>query len=161
MAAFQLNSMHSRTHRRNQLLERADQGMAMSGQHGVITAGSIALYTTAFTAIISTFDGTTDLSCDTRSDPLTLHNSPIVLDELISHSNALSFGFVKQAAPVAPAELVVDMSRLGGVAAQLRKAAPIALQYSCRALLSYSAGCCTHHRMHKQMVSALSGDVLI
>ena len=47
------------------------------------------------------------------------HNSPIVLDKLISHSDALSFGFVKQAAPVTPAKFVVDVSRLGSVAAQL------------------------------------------
>lgn len=91
---------HNRIVRRNQLWEHADQGIAMCGQQGVTITSSNALYTTAFTAIISTFWGMTDLLCDSRSDlmalhTMALHNSPVILDKLISHSNALSFGFVE------------------------------------------------------------------
>jgi hypothetical protein len=45
--------------------------------------------------------------------------APVVLHKLISHSNTSGFGLVKKALPVAPAELVVDVSRLGCVASQL------------------------------------------
>jgi len=46
-------------------------------------------------------------------------SAPVVLHKLISHSNTSGFGLIKQALPVAPAELVVDVSRLGCVAPQL------------------------------------------
>ena len=93
--------------------------MAMCNQHGVTATESNALYTTAFSAIDSTCYCMTAILYGVRREPMALQNSPVVLDKLISHSNALSFGLVKQAAPVAPAELVVDVPRLGSVAAQL------------------------------------------
>jgi len=45
--------------------------------------------------------------------------APVVLHKLISHSNTSGFGLIEKALPVAPAELVVDVSRLGCVAPQL------------------------------------------
>ena len=49
----------------------------------------------------------------------TKEGAPVVLHKLISHSNTFSFGLIEKALPVAPAELVVDVSRFGCVAPQL------------------------------------------